>query len=296
MKERELVKEYALRLAYKKQKEWAKAPMWWEMSIGAIGGGLFIISLACQFTLGALIGFLITLIGKGILLLADLGRPERFVKVLSRPKDSWISKGAWGFMLFAVAGGISILPLIISGLAWTPWTGGGKTSGIVAGVLAGFLMIYEGFFLADSRGIEFWNDGSLPIVFVSSGAVGGMGALLVLTSFSRLNVTPESFVLLNMALLLTAGVSLYSFMYSAHKRAGGAKRSAEELTNGRLSSIFWTAGVVAGIVVPLCSTMVALLGVPIPAAGWAITGLLEIVGVIAWRYCILNAGVYSPVM
>lgn len=69
--------EYALSVDYKRQKEWNKAPMWLEMAIGGTAGGLFIGSIIFKFALGAVIAVLIMLIGKGLLLLADLGRPAR---------------------------------------------------------------------------------------------------------------------------------------------------------------------------------------------------------------------------
>jgi polysulfide reductase chain C len=287
---------YALSVDYKEQKEWSKAPMWLEMAIGAIGGGLFIFSLIFKFALGAIIALLILLLGKGVLLLADLGRPERALKVLARPGKSWISKGAWGFMLFAAAGVASIAPLIIPSLPWLPWGGGGKILGIVAGVLAAFLMCYDGFFLAESKGVEFWRNGGLPMVFATSAAVGGMGALMALAPLGGLVIASKTMALLNIAVLITAAMSLYSYLWSAADGAGGAQLSTQILTKGKLSSIFWTWTIGAGMAVPFCIALPAILGVPMPALIWTLAGFLEIVGVFSLRYSILNAGVYSPVI
>lgn len=288
--------EYAFSVDYKKQKEWSKPPMWLEMAIGAIAGGMFIAAMVFKFALGVIIAVLVMLVGKGVLLLVDLGRPERFLKVMANPKKSWISKGAWGFMLFAAAGIACAAPLILPGLPWTPWAGAGKALGIVAGGLAAFMMIYEGFFLTDSKGVDFWNNGGLPIVFASSAAVGGIGALMALAPMGGLAVGPETLPALDIAILSIAALSLYSYIRSAAGGTGGAHLSAETLTKGKLSSIFWIGIVAAGILVPFCVSAIAILGVYMPTAIWTLSGLLQILGVVALRYSILNAGVYSPVM
>ncbi|MGE4272536.1 MAG: NrfD/PsrC family molybdoenzyme membrane anchor subunit [Desulfitobacterium sp.] len=287
---------YALSVDYKEQKEWNKAPMWLEMAIGAVAGGLFIASLIFKFALGAVVALLAMLIGKGALLLADLGKPERFLKVLKRPKQSWISKGAWGFMLFAVAGVASVAPLVIPSLSWTPWGGAGKILGIAAGALAAFMMIYDGFFLADSKGVTFWNNGNLPILFGANATVGGIGALMVLAPMGGLVVSSGTLAVANTVALGVAGLTLYSYMKSAANGEGGAQLSAEKLTKGELSNVFWKGTVAAGIAVPLVVSVLALMGVNLPVLIWALTGVLEITGVVALRYSVLNAGVYSPVI
>jgi hypothetical protein len=47
---------------------------------------------------------------------------------------------------------------------------------------------------------------------------------------------------------------------------------------------------------PLLISAIGAAGATVPALCWAVSGLLEIAGVVATRYIILNAGVYSPVL
>lgn len=285
---------YISYVSYKKQAAWSNVHMWLEMAVSAVAGGLFIISLGFEFSLGMLIAFASMILGKGTPLLLDLGRPERFIKVLARPKQSWISKGAWGFMFFAFIGMLSVAPLIIPSLPWTPWEGGGKTLGIAAGILAVFMMVYDGFFLADSKGVPFWSSGCLPIMFGSSAVVGGVGAFMVLAFMTGVSVNSGTLAVVNGASLGIAALSLYSNMKSAENGDGGAKYSVEYLTKGSLSKVFWNVTVGAGIAIPLALSAVALFGIPIPSLIWAIIGLLEIAGVVAMRYTVLKAGTYLP--
>lgn len=287
---------YKLEADYKEQEDWSKPTMWLEMALGAIAGGLFIASLFFQFALGAISALLLMLIGKGGLLLADLGRPERFLKVLARPGKSWISKGAWGLIFFAGVGIVAVAPLLLPDPTWMPWEGAGKILGMAAGLGAAFMMIYEGFFLADSKGVEFWRSGSLPIVFAASAATGGVGALMALAPLGGLAINPGTLAAINVVVSGTMAVCLYTYVISASKGAGGAKQSSEILTRGKLSAAFWLGAVTAGIAAPLIVSAAALLGASLPAMIWALLGLLEIVGVVALRYTILNAGVYSPVI
>ncbi|MDR1961167.1 MAG: polysulfide reductase NrfD [Gracilibacteraceae bacterium] len=287
--------EFALQIDYKEQKEWSKPPMWLEMALGAVSGGLFIFSLVFDFALGAIIALLTMLIGKGGLLLADLGRPERFIKVLARPKESWISKGSWGLVLFAAAAAAVVAPLVIPG--WPAWGAGvGKILAATAGGLAAFLIVYDGLFLSDSKGVSFWDNGVLPLVFGFSALVGGLGALMVLAPIGGMALSSSVLSVANNCVLLAAAASLFAYINSAANGEGGAKRSAARVLKGDLAQVFWVGTVGAGLGAPLLISAIGAAGAAVPAICWAVSGLLEITGVIATRYLILNAGVYSPVL
>ena len=286
--------EYALNMDYKEQREWKDVPMWTEMAIGAVCGGLFIFSMIFKFALGAVVAVIVMLLGKGFLLLADLGKPERFLKIFAKPGASWIGRGAWALVLFGGVGEVSIAPLIIPGLAWTPWSGGGVILGLAGCVLAVWMMTYEGFFLEDSRGVSFWSSGGLPMVFLTSAAVGGIGAMSALGWVGGFAASPAEIGVFNAALLAVSAISLYAFLRSALNGEGGAMVAANKLMAGELSKIFKFGVVCAGLIFPGCVSLLALFGVAVPGFLWFLTGLAEIGGVVTLRYVILNAGVYSP--
>lgn len=288
--------EYNLQIDYHTQTEWDKSSMWLEMALGAIGGGLFIVSLFFGFNLGVIVAFLTVVAGKGLLLLSDLGRPERFVKIMGRP-STWISKGSWGFMLFIVTGALYIVPFVLPPMGWVTMLGTvGKPLGLIAAILAVFIMIYDAFFLSEAKGVSFWVNGSMPVVFATSAAVGGIGAFMLLAQLGGLKIGTETLAAVNAVALVMASITLYSYIVSSKNAAGGALFSAERLTKGNLSGAFWGGAVGAGIIIPLLVTVCALLGVSQVALLWPLVGIAEMIGVIALRYCVLKAGVYSPVI
>ncbi|MDR1604735.1 MAG: polysulfide reductase NrfD [Gracilibacteraceae bacterium] len=278
------MKEYALQVGFKEQKEWAD--MWPEMALGAVAGGLFIASVALESALGALIALIVMLIGKGGLLIADLGRRERFIQVFKRPQDSWISRGAWALGLFAAAGAGYLASFIL------PMGGVGKLLGLAAGALAGFLMAYDGFFLGDAKGVEFWAGGSLPLVFLSSALLAGLGAAAPLTA----GLNGALVAAMHLSAVLLAAIALFTLVYNSRHGSSGAKKSAETLLSGGLAPVFRYAVVGAGLAAPLLAAGGAVLAGGAPALLWLPVGLLEIAGATALRYSVLQAGCYSPVI
>jgi formate-dependent nitrite reductase membrane component NrfD len=285
---------YPLSIEYKEQKEWKALPMWTEMAIGAVAGGLFIVSAIMKFSQGLILALLAMLIGKGGLLLADLGKPTRFLKVLARPGQSWISKGAWGLIAGGGLGVAAVAPLILPGLPWTPWAGVGKILLLGAALGAAFMMVYDGLFLADSKGVAFWDNGVLPLVFGASAVLGGLGALAVLAPLGGLALPGLAFGWAQASAAVVAGFAVFSLLIAS--KEGGAAQGAEKLLQGELSQIFQVGALALGIGAPLALGGLAITGAAVPGVCWATAGLAEIVGVVALRYSILRAGVYSPVL
>lgn len=280
-----------LKVDYRFQEAWAKPLMWLEMFLGALGGGLFIISVLLDHQVGAVTGYVILVAGKGLFLLLDLGRPERFLKVFSRPLRSWISAGAWGFALFAVAG---LAYLLVSALAG----GGGageNTIGGIAVALGVLLIVYDGFSLADSKGVPLWKGGGLPLMYGISGLLAGSGAILITRLFREPGASLDSMAKLNLILVIGYAVMLLAYLVTASAASAAARQSVFTLTRGSLRAPFWGGVVAAGTAVPLVMVSLAVLGVGGPGAMAAVAGGLEIGGALFLRYCVLLAGVYAPV-
>jgi formate-dependent nitrite reductase membrane component NrfD len=289
---------FALSIDYKEQREWSEVSMWAEMALGAIAGGLFIASTLTESLLGALIALLVMLIGKGGLLVSDLGRPERFLRVLTKPLGSWISRGAWGLGAFALAGAGYIASFFL------PMGGVGKLLGVAASLLAGFLIAYDGFFLADSKGVAFWTSGSLPLVFLSNALLGGLGALMLMP---LAGVWPAALppAAMHTALVLLSGFCLFSFVHAAIRSGGGAEKSAallmskfslQSIKELAVAPVFQLGAIVVGLALPLTFSVMVLAADGVGLALWPLVGLCEMVGVVALRYSLLKAGLYSPVV
>lgn len=167
-----------------------KAPVWhadiaWYLFVGGITGA------SCPLALGAeLVGnetlarrvWLTALLGitiSPILLIKDLGRPERFLNMLRVFKvTSPMSVGSW----IATGTGATVgLATARSQLGWFPRAG--RAAGIAAGL--GFgpgLATYTGVLLADTA-VPVWHGArrELPFVFAGSAMASAGGAASALT-------------------------------------------------------------------------------------------------------------------
>ncbi len=284
-----MMNNYNLYVDFSPQQEWSSPFMWLEMSLGAMGGGLFIISALLNFNLGIILGFLILMAGKGIFLLIDLGKPERFLKVLSRPFKSWISTSAWVLLLFGLLGAIYCVLLLANGGAASSLVGFLQ---VISVLLAIFLITYDGFLLAASKGIEAWNTSILPVLYGISSLVAGTGITLVLIR----EFTDPILLKVNIILLITFAFLVFSYINVLKKSTIGARKSAELLFENYKNPL-WIGLVGIGIVLPLLLAGLGLLGLVTLSSTLIIwIALFEVIGSFYLRYLILNIGVYAPVI
>ncbi|HZJ83971.1 MAG TPA: NrfD/PsrC family molybdoenzyme membrane anchor subunit, partial [Syntrophomonadaceae bacterium] len=283
-----MMNNYNLYVDFSPQEAWNSPSMWLEMSLGAIGGGLFIISALLSFDLGIFLGFLILMAGKGIFLLIDLGKPERFLKVLSRPFKSWISTSAWVLLLFGLSGVTYCALLLVNGGVGSGILGVFK---VISILLAIFLVTYDGFLLAASKGIEAWNTSILPILYGISSLLVGTGITLALIQ----EVTDLILLQINIILLITFAFLVFSYISVLKKSTIGARKSAQLLIENYKNPL-WIGLVGIGIVLPLLLAGLGLLGLVSLSSTLIIwIALFEVIGAFYLRYLILNIGVYAPV-
>ncbi|MBZ5720162.1 MAG: polysulfide reductase NrfD [Acidobacteriia bacterium] len=158
---------------------------WWNWLIGTaffcggLGAGFFLISLATGLRLGMIVGYLVVVVGKNGAHLLYLGRPERFWRAAMRPDRSWIARGIWASGLFALSGGLLLLPAIL-GSEWQV-TGGLATAAKAIAIASGlFIMFYDGFVMNHSAAIPFWNTQLLPLLILMYATLGGTTLTLTL--------------------------------------------------------------------------------------------------------------------
>jgi formate-dependent nitrite reductase membrane component NrfD len=279
--------DYKLMLNFSLQKEWAGPPMWLEMSFGGTGGGLFLLGSAAENTLACVIGYLLLLGGKGLFLLADLGKPRRFLKVFNRPFGSWISFGAWVFLIFFIAGLLCILPYFTNSNFPPTMVAMLK---IVAMTAAGILITYDGFFLAASVAVASWTTGMLAPLFASSALAAGCSLLLLLG-----DATPW-LAWANISILALEIICLLSHFTAMHKGAVGSRKSKEILLRGCMAHHFIYGVVLAGIAIPLFTFLLLLFFSALPSQIIAISCIGEIACVVFMRYSFLKAGIKTPML
>lgn len=280
------------RISQRYQQEWDKLPMWMEMFFGGLGGGLYIISVLYNNFIGALIGYIILTAGKGVLLLIELGRPERFLKVLKKPLRSWISTGAWGFGLFIITG---FIYLILAVQNDGKLVGGGFQTwlGWLSLIFALFMITYDGLFLADSKGVPFWKNSGLPVLFGVSALLSGAGSIICLSIFTGIDFS--NVIQLNLILLISVAIVLFFYMVASKVASATSNKSAQELIQGKYQSAFLGGVVIIGLIIPLLIVGGSVLGIFSSTILLAVAGLAEIIGLLALRYSILKVGMYAPV-
>ena len=102
----------------KVQRVWDIPHATWFTLMG-VGGGIFVLArlLGVELDLGTVLGlpiadvisFAAIAVG-GLILIADLGKPLRFIRAVLNPSTSWISRGAIADFVFLLAGGLLVLP------------------------------------------------------------------------------------------------------------------------------------------------------------------------------------------
>ena len=281
-------------IGVKPQREWGWLVITY-LFLGGAGAGLFLIALYMDHAGAGALGLLVVLAGT-ILLLLDLGRPERFWRAFFRPQSSWISRGCFFITLLVVLGA---LQLTLSVLGIELPAGIGATVKFVSAAAAVLVMIYTGFVLSPSAAIPFWNSTFFPIIFFTYSLLAGID-ILILTSPAMpgpaldlaLLERWQNYLVLGCLLLVLSHLSVMS------GSAVAARESIRALTRGRWATLFLGGVIGLGLVVPL------LLGWPLAGRSemqtlFVVTialAILRLFGDYLFRFLVIRAGMYDPLL
>ncbi len=264
----------------------------------SIGAGLFILlSLgwglnlfpfdAPSFVLG---GFL-SLLFMGVttaLLVYDLERPERFLRILTRPQwKSWLVRGAFILVGFSTVAGLWWLIETGAYLGW--WTA------TMAGAVRPFLLwiglplaigsaVYTAFLFGQAEGRDLWQSTLLPIHLLVQAVMAGAAALLVLDVFMAMPeaLARTAFITFAASLILDLLVTFLGEFGMPHASETAAQ-AAHLIRQGPYKNHFWLWSVATGHVIPL-----ALLFAGHPLAS-GLAGILAIVGLYFYEYAFVMA-------
>jgi len=146
--------------------DWKVSLYTWTKSIAAGAFAVPALFLAGGASTTATLIALVFLALTGVLLVADLSHPERFLRVLTRPQwQSWLTRGAYFISLYGL---VLVLALVAPGAMRWP--------GIV---LAGLTAVYTAFLFAQSKGRDLWQNPLLPMHLLAQALLAG-GAVMVL--------------------------------------------------------------------------------------------------------------------
>ena len=200
----------------------------------------------------------------GILLIVDLGRPERFFHMIVQSKTSlpmlktWspISIGSWAVLLFSGFAFISFVDALIErglfaigGWRQTRTLHGSKLGllwVLVGGAVGFFIGAYSGVLLSVTN-FSGWGDSAwIGPLYLASAAVTGMAALLLIEAIRGRTGEPDVRVLAGATSALIVWQMLLLVVFIA---AGGSAAVSTFLVGSPLVAI--AAAVVLGGIVPL---------------------------------------------
>lgn len=261
-------------LPYRRDRLWAVPQMWYEMTLGEVGAGAYLAGAATGSVPAMAVGWGLSTIGKGTLLAADLGRPERLIRVFRKPDTSWISRGSWAYAGFSLIGGLSLLPLP------EPVR---RASRGVAAACAAVVGSYDGLFLHEAKSVAAWANSAVPMLFAVNGMAGGVQIANALTNHRSVRAAA--------AIGSASGAGIAAW-YAASLAAGNtaARLAARDLLEGVQRNRFLINGIAAG------GLGAALLGLGKARWARAAAGSLAGLGVLGMRRAILQAGIHAPVI
>jgi Fe-S-cluster-containing dehydrogenase component/formate-dependent nitrite reductase membrane component NrfD len=258
----------------------AKGVLWgWEVSAyiltKAIATGAFLLPVVGSYFLnispiwrqiGGIVSFLF-LAATGVLLIMDLGRPDRFLNVLLRPQwRSWLTRGAYiitGFggvltvWLAAEFFGFGLIQKII------------EPFGIVLALLSA---VYTAFLFAQAKGRDFWQSPMLGLHMLVHALMAGLAVFLLANSLFDLDSGFQPALrFFAVAVLVFHLLGLAIELASTHT-TDDAHMTVKMITHGEFAKQFWVGMVLVGNVLPLILLLITL-----PWA-FALAGILILTG------------------
>jgi formate-dependent nitrite reductase membrane component NrfD len=241
-----------------------------------------------NFKPGLYLGLAIVLLG-GLLHLSFLGKAERFWRMISSFKSSWISRGLVGVGVFSAS---AILYLIVASL--TP-AGSVAERVVLAVSLLGAIWIcaYKGFVWAGAKGIPFWNSALLPAVFIAYAARGGIAVLFVVLLFGTQIADITLLEVIKLWIAISSGALVILYLAAMPNAGAAAQRSVSELIRGRMALSFYLGAVLFGLVVPIGLGLASSFS-ELPLALVGLIGVSSLIGDFYTIYSIARAGIYRP--
>ena len=209
----------------------------------------------------------------GVLLVADLKRPDRFYYLMTKGKTgSWLVKGAWILTADAVILGLWFL-FGLTGASFVPvfiWAAAAVGLGVAG---------YTAFLFGQAEGRDLWQSPTLLWHMLAGALAVGGGAGLLAAGIFDLGVSSRrafswALVVGAAALALVATVEIVSKHPTANHAAG-----MHHLTKGAYAREWWLGGQVIGVVASLGLGVAFLAGAGVPLWVSQLGGLAALVGI-----------------
>jgi formate-dependent nitrite reductase membrane component NrfD len=216
----------------------------------------------------------------GLLLIADLSQPLRFLNILNPAYLHFSSPLAWGALNIVAFGVCSVLYILE--LKKGEDSARGKLLALVTALLALGLPVYTGYDLSVHQSRPVWNTPIMPVLFVALAIASGSAVGSLLAGGSA-----EAQKVLRQYMMWSAGavaVILVSIMGTTNYGGSASELTFMIMTTGTMGLLFIGVGFLAGSVAPA-----VLLFAPAGKSQGVlmISALLILAGSAALRYVIL---------
>jgi formate-dependent nitrite reductase membrane component NrfD len=287
------------------QREWIERRgimIWIAETFTSLGAGLYLVSLFMNSWWGLLVGWLIIMFLKLPVHLAYFGKPWRFYRTMPPFSNAW--KTSWfarGIMFSVLFGGFAFVQLVFGQPDLADLIGRSianpiyYTFGVLGGLFALGVGIYGGFIMNYCKGIPFWNQGLLPMVFILAGVADGFGlAMGISLAGGDANVAlaeagSRYLLMINILLIVV-------YLISAGYTSVVAKLSIQELLIGASAFMFWGVLVVLGLIVPLIISIISFFSGEASSVLLIIAIAAHTLGAFGLKYCLLKVGIYRPLL
>jgi formate-dependent nitrite reductase membrane component NrfD len=209
-----------------------------------------------------------------------------------RPDRSWIARGIWASGLFAISGGILLLPMIL-GSAWQA-TGSIATAAKAIAIVSGlFIMFYDGFVMNHSAAIPFWNTQLLPLLILMYATLGGTTLTITLAALEDYGNREAAWLEKAEPYLLIANFALLClYLLRMSRWTPAAQETVRMWVQGRYTRVFFGLIVAVGLIATLMLSLVQqqwhARELSLVIAGCELTGDFSLL------MLMLKSGLFSP--
>ncbi len=221
----------------------------------------------------------------GVLLVADLKKPSRFLYVLIKPQwRSWLTKGAY---IISAYGAVLTAWMVIRFMGLPPST----TLLWATLALAAGTAVYTAFLFGQCEARDLWQSPLLGVSLLVQMIVAGTAALLL----TSLGVPTSQGAVENLALVLAIALIVHVVTVAlgevmARHGSSNAAAAAHVLVAGRYAPLFWTSMIVGGAAPAAMLLATSSLGFMTPAAAG-----LALLGLLMYEHAFVMAGQAVPI-
>ncbi|MCO6512507.1 MAG: polysulfide reductase NrfD [Aridibacter famidurans] len=237
----------------------SKGMLWgWEVSAyvltKAIAAGAFIVPVVGSYLfyqipelfkqIGAVVAFIFLAV-TGLLLIKDLGRPDRFLYVLLRPQwKSWLTRGAY---IITIYGAALTAWLAASYFQYYSWLPAIEAVGLVFAFLSA---VYTAFLFAQAKGRDLWQSPMLGVHMILHSIMAGLAVFLVANFFLVMNIGITAVLTFVAVAAIVLHLATLAIELVTPHGTEDAHKTVKMIVSGKYATQFWLGMVVVGNVIP----------------------------------------------